>query len=134
MCLLPRAWKVVVMESNHRPRKRANVLTFEGLEGDGGGEQPPPLKKSKRTRFRWPVEGGGDGEQPPPSKTSKCARFRGLGRWWKVVVVENSHRPQKRARFQWPVEGGGGGTITALKNEQTCSFPRGWKGVISIFT
>ena len=70
------------------PRKRANVLVFDG---------------------QWKVVV----ENNHTSKTSKCARFRGVGRWWwwrtttapkneqtcslprawKVVVVENNHRP-----------------------------------------
>ena len=92
-------WKVVTVENNHCPQKRANVLASKGLKGGGGGEQPLPLKTSKCACFRWPVEGGG-GEQhrprkranvldfevggcspPPPdsptSKTSLLARFRG---------------------------------------------------------
>jgi len=31
MCSLPRRWKVVVVENSHRPRKKANVLVFDGL-------------------------------------------------------------------------------------------------------
>ena len=96
-------WKVVV-ENNHHPRKQVNVLASEGLV----------VENSHR-----------------PQKRAGLLVFDGQ---WKVVTVENNHCPRKRAnmlaseglegggggeqplpsktskcaRFRWPVEGGGG--------------------------
>jgi len=91
------------------PRKRANVLVFDG---------------------QWKVVV----ENNHPSKTSKRACFQGVGRWWwwrTAIAPENEQTCSFSMAcgkwWQWR-------TITALENEQMCSFPRGWKVLINIFT